>query len=51
MKGGAEYEIAIKRPAKAVSYMFSQAVAHGVICIFIIIGNIAFFSLKKKKTS
>jgi hypothetical protein len=51
MKGGAEYEIALGKPAKAVSYMFSQAVAHGVICIFIIIGNIAFFSLRKKKTS
>jgi hypothetical protein len=51
MKGGAEYEIALKRPAKAVSYMFSQAIAHGVICLFIIIGNIAFFSLRKKKTS
>jgi hypothetical protein len=51
MKGGAEYELALKHPAKAVSYMFSQAVAHAVICVFIIIGNIAFFSMRKKKTS
>jgi len=49
MKGGAEYEVALGIPGKAVSYMFSQAIAHGVICLFIIIGNVAFFSLKKKK--
>ena len=49
MKGGAEYEVALGIPGKAMSYMFSQAIAHGVICLFIIIGNIAFFSLKKKK--
>jgi len=51
MKGGAEYEVALGIPGKAVSYMFSQAIAHGVICLFIIIGNVAFFSLKKKKRS
>ena len=51
MKGGAEYELALNRPAKAVSYMFSQAVAHVVICLFIILGNIAFFTMRKKKTS
>ncbi len=50
MKGGAEYEMAIKSPDKAVGYMFSQAVSHGVICIFIIIGNVAFFSMRKKKS-
>ena len=50
MKGGAEYEMAIKRPDKAVGYMFSQAVSHAVICIFIIIGNVAFFSMRKKKS-
>ena len=49
MKGGAEYETATKRQAKAVRYMFSQTMAHAVICVFIIIGNLAFFSLKKRK--
>ncbi|MGB8656868.1 MAG: hypothetical protein WCE90_03675 [Candidatus Zixiibacteriota bacterium] len=51
MKGGAEYEMAIGKPDKAVGYMFSQAVSHAVICVFIIIGNVAFFSLRKKKTA
>ena len=50
MKGGAEYEVAIGRPGRAVGYMFSQAIAHAVICLFIIIGNLAFFSLRKKRS-
>ncbi len=51
MKGGAEYETVLGIPGIAVSYMFSQAVAHAVICLFIIIGNLAFFSSKKRKRS
>jgi len=52
MKGGAEYEIIAKRPARAVSYMLSQGVSHAVIIFFIIIGNLAFFVTRgKKKTS
>ena len=51
MKGGAEYETVLGIPGTAVGYMFSQAVAHAVICLFIIIGNLAFFSLRKRKRS
>ena len=52
MKGGAEYEIIDKHPARAVSYMFSQGVSHAVVVLFIIIGNFAFFMTRgKKKTS
>jgi hypothetical protein len=51
MKGGAEYETLLGIPGRAVRYMFSQAVAHAVICLFIIIGNLAFFSMRKRKTS
>jgi len=51
MKGGAEYETVLGIPGIAVRYMFSQAVAHAVICLFIIIGNLAFFASKKKKRS
>jgi hypothetical protein len=49
MKGGAEYETAIGKPGRAVGYMFSQSIAHAIICVFIIIGNLAFFSVRKKK--
>lgn len=51
MKGGAEYETLLGIPGRAVRYMFSQAVAHAVICFFIIIGNLAFFSMRRRKTS
>jgi hypothetical protein len=52
MKGGAEYEILDKHPARAVSYMLSQGVSHAVVIFFIIIGNLAFFITRgKKKTS
>jgi hypothetical protein len=52
MKGGAEYEIIAKRPARAVSYMFSQGVSHAVVVFFVIIGNLAFFATRgKRKTS
>ena len=50
MKGGAEYETAIGTPGIAVRYMFSQTMAHIIICIFIIMGNLAHFSLKKKRS-
>jgi len=52
MKGGAEYEIIDKHPARAVSYMLSQGVSHAVVVFFIIIGNLAFFATRgKRKTS
>ena len=49
MKGGAEYEIIWNRPARAVSYMFSQSVSHAVVVFFIIIGNLAFFATRGKR--
>jgi hypothetical protein len=51
MKGGAEYETLLGIPGRAVRYMFSQAVAHAVICLFIIIGNLAYFSLRRRQKS
>ena len=49
MKGGAEYEISAGRPARAVSYMFSQGVSHAVVVLFVIIGNLAFFATRGKR--
>jgi len=49
MKGAAEYEFLMGFPATGVKYMFSQSVAHAVVCLFIIVGNVAFFLNKKKK--
>lgn len=51
MKGAAEYEVLMNLPAKGVKYMFSQSVAHSVVCLLIIIGNVAFFLTKNKRKS
>ncbi len=55
MKGAAEYEelvereLNVKERRKATEAMTSQTFAHIVIILFIIIGNISFFFLRKKK--
>jgi hypothetical protein len=51
MKGAAEYEVLMGIPARGVKYMLSQSVAHGVICLFVIIGNLAFFLTRGKRKS
>jgi len=49
MKGAAEYEKLLKRPGTAQRGMDAQSVSHIVVFLFILVGNIAFFSLKKAK--
>jgi hypothetical protein len=49
MKGAAEYEKLLKRPGTAQRGMDAQSVSHIVVFLFILIGNVAFFSLKKAK--
>jgi hypothetical protein len=49
MKGAAEYEKLVKRPGTAARGMDAQSVSHIVVFLFILIGNIAFFALKKTK--
>lgn len=48
LKGAAEYEQLVGHPGTATRAMDPQAVAHGVIVLFIIIGNITFFALRRK---
>lgn len=56
LKGAAEYEAALARgypqyahiPQRAITIMGPQAIAHLVIIIFIIIGNITFFIQRKQ---
>jgi len=48
LKGAADYEWLTKSPGKGMQYLPSQSVAHLVIVIFIILGNIAFFVTKRK---
>ncbi len=48
LKGAADYEWLTKSPGTGIQYMPSQSIAHLVIVIFIILGNIAFFVTRKK---
>lgn len=50
MRGAAEYEAAANYHGKATRYMLSQTVSHAVVVLFVIIGNIAFFVTRKRKT-
>ncbi len=49
MKGAAEYEKLLKRPGTAARGMDAQSVSHIVVFLFILVGNITFFALKKTK--
>ncbi len=50
MKGAAEYEQLVKIPGLATAGMDAQSLAHSVIVLFIIFGNVIFF-LKKRSSS
>ena len=55
MKGGAEYEVLIQRAGyskaymPAVAAMDSQSLAHVVILVLVIVGNIAYFATRKRE--
>jgi hypothetical protein len=49
LKGAAEYETFMEYPGDATKYMASQSIAHLVIILFIIIGNLAFFMKQFRK--
>lgn len=49
LKGAAEYETLINHPSKATKGMDAQSLIHVIIIIFIIIGNIAYFTTLRKK--
>ncbi len=49
LKGAAEYEKLIDRPAFATKGMDAQSIAHLIIILFIIVGNVGYFVTKKSK--
>ncbi|HLG93523.1 MAG TPA: hypothetical protein VI546_01670, partial [candidate division Zixibacteria bacterium] len=49
MKGAAEYETVSGQPGKGISFMGSQSVAHLIVMLFVILGNIAYFVTRRKK--
>jgi len=48
MTGAAEFETLTQKPGKALTYILSQTFAHVVVVAFIIIGNVAFFRMRKE---
>lgn len=48
MIGAAEFETLTEKPGKAMTYILSQTFAHVVVVAFIIIGNVAFFRMRKE---
>ena len=49
MKGAAEYEILVNKPAMALSGMNSQSLVHLLIIGFVVLGNLAYFAARKRK--
>lgn len=55
MKGGAEYEVMVQKQGYSTAYMpavaamDSQSLAHVVIMVLVIVGNIAFFATRKRR--
>ena len=47
LKGAAEYEALIKQKGTATAGMDAQSIAHLLIVLFIVLGNIAYFISKK----
>ena len=50
LKGAAEYELLVNKPGFATKGMDAQSVAHLIIIIFILIGNVGYFATRKKDT-
>jgi hypothetical protein len=48
MKGAAEYEAITGFRGKGTVYMLSQAAAHLVVILFIVVGNLAYFLTRRK---
>jgi len=49
MRGAAEFEQLSGYPGRALKFMVGQSVAHVIVILFILIGNIAYFATRKKK--
>jgi len=49
LRAAAEYELCLKQPGAGAALMDAQSAAHVVMIVFIILGNIAYFSLRSKR--
>lgn len=51
LKGAAEYELLVKEPGKAIAGMDAQSLAHALVIIFILLGNMAFLVGRQGRTT
>jgi len=49
LKGAAEYEALLGKPGMGVRGMDAQSVAHGLMVVFIIVGNLGYFLARRAK--
>lgn len=49
MSGAAEYEMLIERPDRATRFMDAQSIAHLVMVLFIVLGNLTFWLERRAK--
>jgi len=49
MKGAAEYEVLVEHPSTAMAGMDAQSFSHGLILLFMILGNIGYYATRNKK--
>lgn len=48
LKGAAEYEYLIENPDRGAMGMASQSIAHAVIIVFVILGNVGYFGARRR---
>ena len=51
LRGAAEYETLVNKPAKATSWMSIQSIVHLIIIILVILGNVAYFIVRRRETA
>ena len=51
LRGAAEYETLVEKPAKAAKWMSIQSVVHLVIIILVILGNVAYFISRRREAT
>jgi len=48
LRGAAEYEKLVNKPADATSWMSIQSIVHFIIIILVIVGNVAYFIVRRR---
>jgi len=51
LRGAADYEALLKAPGFGIAGMFAQSIVHGMIVLLVVIGNIAFFRGRRRRTA